>query len=1232
MCDRAHEKYTSGWNLTKHEVSTTKAGQIQILMLIPILILVQVPHTLTSIFIGCRLLDCRLFYIHSQLGANTITMLHADNDIYMADDLYSRTEFAASAEEVFVCGFSPIRHEPASPSCTRSGVRADSGSDADDFASYLQAAASPVPRATNTPQCCALSPASPFTSAAQASSVCFGDPAPIAANCTGPIATAQPASDLQVGSQVIYIPTGDIVTVAEVYTDDPGGEYYGVKMLNGNIRDAFPGKLGAYSGTNTCFMAGHAPHKGRPEKGPRADVMCDPNFIVDTVITKNRQCKHGCFHRDDQFESALVLEGVQRLRKHFMGERHLRQALLDWLNEHALVGTSDEAKKRKANYVLPGFQEPVCQACWICAAGFEDSSGRRTATFERALAAFNRHEINIKCVEMAGKQKSKHKSKRVKERVIAWVTNWLPGNHDKSPMDPDVMHLNASSKGAVWVLCCLDFIREAGLENATKEEQNAVSPSKAYFLKLLRKNFKAVIHKHKKFAQCSMCAHFKELSKKAQTIEEREWIGEHSQTHYDQQYDERVSYYARRGLAVKYPRQYMSIIVDCATSWLTSLPAFWRSMKSMPSFEAFDSQILGVLVHGAEGFFGYLVDGGCKSGSNATVEGIRRTFMKLAGNEERRQHWPPVCFIQLDGCVGDNKNRTVFGYCAWLVAQGHFQRVEVSFLMVGHTHEDIDAIFGVISKFFKRMHTAITTLQDLIGQIWSALTSGGSAAPAGCTPTSPVEHMQSTYDWSSFLIGEDDDPNMQEFAKYARQVPDTHRPHHFVFEMLGGEVKMNYKHFCESDHSDNTLNPGWWNLHPIKIFRRVPPLHSLQPNKLREDVVSALENCDSVARSNNGGCGVDGCGVCSQGLPHGCGETKDCPRCGVFSLFEVTPNWPARTMFSPTDVSKWVERFRNVNQEHTNGKLPLLMPLPKVGSPQARLAGFTMPEVLLPAPNSLPPPVTYNGYSERMWREEMSKRGLGAMLLYKKKKKKKRGESKDDGAQAECDQDAPSNVHQVVGVLRNLKNNKVEVAVVWEDEDGARLPGGTWVPLSNLNNCTPGTDGFQQSFGQGREGDEVVVAWASGSRYVAKCHTFNNTNDTMTMKYPKQSSNTELKTSVTDVDKDNMRLDTMATSKRHPTTKSQVHHHWWVQRTYASENWIATKVKVQMIDQPAKPTAKTKKRKSTIKKGSSSDSSPNSTPNQSSSQNSEPCEESPAPITSTQPSGRQLRSRRRLAH
>ena len=132
MSDRAHEKYTSGWDLTKHAGSTTKVGQIQILILVLVLILIQVTHTHVASCFSASCFSASCFSASCfLLGANTITMLHADDDIYMTDDLYSRTEFAASAEEVFVCDFSPIKHEPASPSCTRSGVHADSGSDAD---------------------------------------------------------------------------------------------------------------------------------------------------------------------------------------------------------------------------------------------------------------------------------------------------------------------------------------------------------------------------------------------------------------------------------------------------------------------------------------------------------------------------------------------------------------------------------------------------------------------------------------------------------------------------------------------------------------------------------------------------------------------------------------------------------------------------------------------------------------------------------------------------------------------------------------------------------------------------------------------------------------------------------------------------------------------------------------------------------------------------------------------
>ena len=48
----------------------------------------------------------------------------------------------------------------------------------------------------------------------------------------------------------------------------------------------------------------------------------------------------------------------------------------------------------------------------------------------------------------------------------------------------------------------------------------------------------------------------------------------------------------------------------------------------------------------------------------------------------------------MDNCPRDNKNNIMFGFLAVLVFFGTFQSVEVSFLPVGHTHEDVDAMFS----------------------------------------------------------------------------------------------------------------------------------------------------------------------------------------------------------------------------------------------------------------------------------------------------------------------------------------------------------------------------------------------------------------------------------------------------------------------------------------------------------------------------------------------------------
>jgi hypothetical protein len=73
---------------------------------------------------------------------------------------------------------------------------------------------------------------------------------------------------------------------------------------------------------------------------------------------------------------------------------------------------------------------------------------------------------------------------------------------------------------------------------------------------------------------------------------------------------------------------------------------------------------------------------------------------------------PRKLFLQLDNSAKDNKNRFVMAFCSLLTARRIFKEVTVGFLVVGHTHEDIDAYFSYLSKLLKRRNTYV--LADLM--------------------------------------------------------------------------------------------------------------------------------------------------------------------------------------------------------------------------------------------------------------------------------------------------------------------------------------------------------------------------------------------------------------------------------------------------------------------------------------------------------------------------------------
>jgi len=81
-------------------------------------------------------------------------------------------------------------------------------------------------------------------------------------------------------------------------------------------------------------------------------------------------------------------------------------------------------------------------------------------------------------------------------------------------------------------------------------------------------------------------------------------------------------------------------------------------------------------------------------------------------------------------------------YCWWLVDNGIFKKVKVCFLLVGHTHENIDQLFSRMAVSLRK--SDVWTMNDL------------AAVGRGCfTPTPLVAFVEAGYDWDKYCKGAD---------------------------------------------------------------------------------------------------------------------------------------------------------------------------------------------------------------------------------------------------------------------------------------------------------------------------------------------------------------------------------------------------------------------------------------------------------------------------------------------
>ena len=282
-----------------------------------------------------------------------------------------------------------------------------------------------------------------------------------------------------------------------------------------------------------------------------------------------------------------------------------------------------------------------------------------------------------------------HQDYSADDSVRDWLTNYAEAHlHDPSK---DTIILSIATRKAVYETYENDFRQGVLFYFPKKNQEGQLTyylPSCSHFMRCWRTIpalKKIVLRKYLRFALCDLCIDFRERRRYATSDEERKEIKKQERLHHIFVHEERGTYYVRRCSAIHFPDQYMSIIADGADQSAYGLPHFIEIDKFSSSRRKIPVYLMGVLVHGFRAYgFTYLKN--VKHGTNIVIECLHYVFMDYY---KHRKYIPAIIYLQLDNTWKQNKNKYMLGYLACLVAWGVCRQVIVSFLPVGHTHEDI---------------------------------------------------------------------------------------------------------------------------------------------------------------------------------------------------------------------------------------------------------------------------------------------------------------------------------------------------------------------------------------------------------------------------------------------------------------------------------------------------------------------------------------------------------------